>query len=119
MTSNPIGVLLLRPPRALIRCRRTVCVTRKWAGVDKDEKREKLEARKMLLNRADSHLSGARFVGRFWIAQDSLLEKRHYYQHHQTRFYKQSVFLMITKNTTCPKLLWSAKSYIFLLAISE
>jgi len=41
----------------------TACVTRKWAGVDSVWEQEKLEARKMLLNRADSHLSGARFVG--------------------------------------------------------
>ena len=34
-----------------------------WAGVDKVWEQEKLEARKMLLNRADSHTSGARFVG--------------------------------------------------------
>jgi LSD1 subclass zinc finger protein len=40
----------------------TVCVTRKWAGVDSVWEQEKLEARKMLENRAESHLSGARFV---------------------------------------------------------
>jgi len=33
------------------------------AGVDSIWEQEKLEARKLLLNRADSHLSGARFVG--------------------------------------------------------
>jgi hypothetical protein len=33
-----------------------------WAGVDNAWEQEKLEARKMLLNRADSHTSGARFV---------------------------------------------------------
>ena len=33
-----------------------------WAGVDSVWEQEKLEARKMLLNRAESHLSGARFV---------------------------------------------------------
>jgi hypothetical protein len=43
--------------------RRTVCVTRKWAGVDSAWEQEKLEARKMLVNRAESHTSGARFVG--------------------------------------------------------
>src|SRR3972149_1761032 len=37
-------------------------VTRKWAGVDSVWEQEKLEARKMLINRADSHTSGARFV---------------------------------------------------------
>jgi len=42
--------------------RPTVGVTRKWAGVDSVWEQKKLEARKMLLNRADSHLSGARCV---------------------------------------------------------
>ena len=42
----------------------TVCVTRKWAGVDSAWEQEKPEARKMPVNRADSHLSGARFVRR-------------------------------------------------------
>jgi len=45
-------------------CRLTVCVTCVWAGVDNAWEQKKLEARKMLLNRADSHTSGARFVGR-------------------------------------------------------
>jgi len=45
--------------------RLTVCVTRKWAGVDSVWKQKKLEARKMLEKRVDSHLSGARFVGQF------------------------------------------------------
>jgi hypothetical protein len=43
----------------------TACVTRVWAGVDKVWEQKKLEARKMLVNRADSHTSGARFVGHF------------------------------------------------------
>jgi hypothetical protein len=43
--------------------RLTVCVTRVWAGVDNVWEQEKLKARKMLVNRADSHTSGARFVG--------------------------------------------------------
>jgi len=34
-----------------------------WAGVDSAWEQEKLEARKLLVNRADSHTSGARFVG--------------------------------------------------------
>jgi hypothetical protein len=42
--------------------RRTDCVTRVWAGVDNAWEQKKLEARKMLVNRADSHTSGARFV---------------------------------------------------------
>ena len=36
----------------------TACVTRKWAGVDNVWEQEKLEARKMLENAADSHTSG-------------------------------------------------------------
>jgi hypothetical protein len=40
----------------------TVCVTCVWAGVDKAWEQKKPEARKMLINRADSHTSGARFV---------------------------------------------------------
>jgi hypothetical protein len=35
-----------------------------WAGVDSAREQEKLEARKMLENAAESHTSGARFVGR-------------------------------------------------------
>jgi hypothetical protein len=33
-----------------------------WAGVDNAWEQEKLEDRKMLVNRAESHTSGARFV---------------------------------------------------------
>jgi hypothetical protein len=33
-----------------------------WAGVDSAWEQKKLEARKMLVNRAESHTSGARFV---------------------------------------------------------
>ena len=50
----------------------TVCVTCVWAGVDSVWEQEKLEARKMLENAAESHTSGARFVGQFFVAQDSL-----------------------------------------------
>jgi hypothetical protein len=35
-----------------------------WAGVDNAWEQEKLEARKMPVNRAESHTSGARFVSR-------------------------------------------------------
>jgi hypothetical protein len=45
--------------------RLTVCVTCVWAGVDSVREQEKLEARKMLENAAESHTSGARFVRRF------------------------------------------------------
>ena len=36
--------------------------TRVWVGVDNVWEQKKPEARKMLVNRADSHTSGARFV---------------------------------------------------------
>jgi hypothetical protein len=42
--------------------RRTAGVSGVWAGVDNAWEQEKLEARKMLENAADSHTSGARFV---------------------------------------------------------
>ena len=42
----------------------TACVTCVWAGVDSVWEQKKLEARKMLENAAESHTSGARFVGR-------------------------------------------------------
>ncbi len=44
----------------------TVGVTRVWAGVDSAWEQKKLEARKMLVNRAESHTSGARGVGRIF-----------------------------------------------------
>jgi len=47
-----------------------------WAGVDSAWEQEKLEARKMLENAAESHTSGARFVSpllpsafSFWVYQ--------------------------------------------------
>jgi len=40
-----------------------------WAGVDSAWEQEKPEARKMLENAADSHTSGARFVGWRFISQ--------------------------------------------------
>jgi len=43
-------------------CRLTVGVTCVWAGVGSAWEQEKLEARKMLENAAESHTSGARFV---------------------------------------------------------
>jgi len=45
-------------------CNLTVCVTGRWAGVDKAWEQDKLEARKILKNTAESHLSSARFVRR-------------------------------------------------------
>ena len=49
----------------------TVCVSGLRAGVDSVWEQEKLEARKMLENRADSHTSGARFVSRVLFVKDS------------------------------------------------
>jgi len=54
---------------------RTVCVTCVWAGVDSVWDQEKLEARKMLENAAESHTSGARFVRRFLLRQTCWLKK--------------------------------------------
>ena len=51
-----------RVPGNLLTRGLTVCVTRWWAGVDNAGEQEKLEARKMLENAAESHTSGARFV---------------------------------------------------------
>jgi len=45
----------------------TVCVTGRWAGVDSAWEQEKLEARKMLENGDESHLSSARFVRRLFV----------------------------------------------------
>jgi len=41
-----------------------------WAGVDSVWEQKKVEARKMLENAAESHTSGARFVGQVRVAQD-------------------------------------------------
>ena len=43
----------------------TVCVTCVWAGVDSVWEQKILEARKMLVNAAESHTSGVRCVRRF------------------------------------------------------
>jgi hypothetical protein len=40
-----------------------------WAGVDNAWEQEKLEARKMLEKRTESHTSGARFVSPFLICK--------------------------------------------------
>jgi hypothetical protein len=45
----------------------TVGVTCVWAGVDNAWEQEKPEARKMLENAAESHLSGARDVGQIFV----------------------------------------------------
>lgn len=41
-----------------------------WAGVDSAWVQEKLEARKIIVNRADSYMSGARF---YWLLDTTLL----------------------------------------------
>jgi hypothetical protein len=43
-----------------------------WAGVDSVWEQENAEARKMLENAAESHTSGARFVGTLLTFEDSL-----------------------------------------------
>jgi hypothetical protein len=48
---------------ALWLCLPTDGVTCVWVGVDSAWEQEKPEARKMLENAAESHTSGARFVG--------------------------------------------------------
>jgi len=53
--------------------RLTVCVTCVWAGVDSVWEQEKLEARKMLENAAESHTSGVRCVGRWCLEVDNIL----------------------------------------------
>ncbi len=53
----------------------TLVATGGWAGVDSVWEQEKLEAGKMLENRAESPPPAARFVWRFWVAQDSPPEK--------------------------------------------
>jgi hypothetical protein len=49
--------------------RLTVCVSRWWAGVDSLREQKKLEARKMLVSRDESHQSAARFVGTLLLWQ--------------------------------------------------
>jgi len=42
-----------------------------WAGVDSAWEQGKLEARKMPVNRADSHTSGARRVGQWFCEHEN------------------------------------------------
>ena len=67
----------------------TVCVTCVWAGVDSAWEQEKLEARKMLENAAESHTSGARGVGRV-VVPDTLTAKD--LPANMTKFYNQLCF---------------------------
>ena len=81
--------------------RPTVCVTRKWAGVDNVWEQEKPEARKMLVNRAESHLSGARFVGLRDVVPDTLAVKD--LPANLTKFYNELGFLPKPKRDNKPK----------------
>jgi len=56
----------------LAQARLTVCVTCVWAGVDSAWEQEKLEAKKILENAAESHTSGARFVSCVFVIQTQL-----------------------------------------------
>jgi hypothetical protein len=56
-----------------------------WAGVDSVWEQEKLEARKILENAAESHTSGARFVSRMiclHYAFDRSANKQHQKEKH-------------------------------------
>jgi hypothetical protein len=53
-------------------CHPTVCVTGAGVGVDSVWEQRKLEARKLLINRAESLASSARGVGRFYFAARAL-----------------------------------------------
>jgi len=68
----------------------TVCVTCVWAGVDSAWEQYKPEARKMLVNRAESHTSGARFVGQPACLPKPLLKKDD--TANMTRFYNELNF---------------------------
>jgi hypothetical protein len=50
-----------------------------WAGVDSAWEQEKLEARKMPENAAESHASGARFVSRFLQKETKLVAAMGYH----------------------------------------
>jgi hypothetical protein len=65
----------------------TVCVTCVWAGVDNVWEQEKLEARKMLENAAESHTSGARFVRRLYERKTRLCKA----QSHKKRCFATGV----------------------------
>jgi len=69
-----------------------------WAGRDSLREAEKLEARKMLENRAESHTSAARFVGRRAVAPDSLAVKD-LPAKRLTRLFHEPLTLATTKKT--------------------
>jgi len=65
----------------------TVCVTGAGAGADSAWEQEKLEARKMLVNAAESPASSARFVGQPACLSERRLTKK--LATNLTRFYLQ------------------------------
>jgi hypothetical protein len=55
-----------------------------WAGVDSIWEQKNIEARKILVNRADSHKSAARFVGQpclpeRWLKKDNTANTPKFY----------------------------------------
>jgi hypothetical protein len=48
-----------------------------WAGVDNVWEQEKLEARKILENAAESHTSGARFVGLLFAIRQTFVVRNY------------------------------------------
>jgi hypothetical protein len=58
----PHKIISLNDDIYITRGKPTVCVSRWWAGWDSAGEQEKLEARKMLVSRDESHQSAARFV---------------------------------------------------------
>jgi hypothetical protein len=58
-----LAVLVLDTIGGIQKCGLTVCVSRKWAGVDKVWEQDSTEALKTAKKRGESHLSAARCVG--------------------------------------------------------
>ena len=65
--------------------------------------KRRVRAWKMPENAAESHPSSARFVGRFAVVQDSLIETRYHCQHAQVLHTIES--LAITENLTCENMI--------------
>ena len=79
--------------------RLTVGVTGAGAGVDSAWEQYKLEARKMLLKRAESHLSGARCVRRTHRTQAYLIDNEHQ-THLEQILHSIKIFAKTKKNIT-------------------
>jgi hypothetical protein len=80
-----------------------------WAGVDSAWEQKKLEARKILENAAESHTSGARFVGRRAVVPDSLAVKD--LPANLTKFYNELGFLPKPKRDNMSKRLLQKMSF--------